>query len=150
MLDYVVLAGFLVLTVGGGLAIGFLTAPGKWYAGLSKPCFNPPNWIFGPVWTVLYIFVTVAGWLVWRHDAKGILLYLWAIQLVLNFLWSPLFFSAHQIGRALAVVALLVVVSVIFIIFAWMPVRSAAVLFIPYAAWVAFAALLNASIWRLN
>lgn len=144
------LLAFLVLCVGGGLAIGFLTAPGAWYAGLAKPSFNPPNWIFGPVWTILYVLIAVAGWLVWSRDAKGVLMLLWTIQIILNFLWSPLFFAAHQIGRALAVIALLLIVDLLFIVFAWNVVPVAAMLFIPYAAWVAFATLLNASIWRLN
>ena len=91
---------FLVLVIGGGLAIGFLTVPGEWYTGLAKPSFNPPNWLFAPVWTILYVLVAIAGWRIWRKDAGGRAMKLWWTQLVLNFLWSPSFFAAHQIGLA--------------------------------------------------
>src|SRR6185437_4556277 len=92
---------FLILVAGGGLAIGFLTAPGEWYAGLAKPSFNPPNWLFAPVWTLLYVLIAIAGWRIWRRDAGGWPTRLWWAQLVLNFLWSPIFFAAHRIGIAL-------------------------------------------------
>jgi tryptophan-rich sensory protein len=89
---------FLVLVMGGGVAIGFLTAPGEWYAGLAKPSFNPPNWLFGPVWTLLYLLIAVAGWRVFESDRGGWPMKLWWAQLALNFLWSPVFFAAHQIS----------------------------------------------------
>ena len=141
---------FLVLVVGGGLAIGYVTAPGAWYAQLAKPAFTPPGRIFGPVWTVLYVLIAVAGWRVWRRDRGGWPMRLWWVQLGLNFLWSPVFFSAHRIGLALAVVLLLLGAILAFIFTAWARDRVAAWLFAPYAAWVAFAAVLNASIFALN
>ena len=141
---------FLVLVVGGGLAIGYLTAPGAWYAQLAKPAFTPPGWIFGPVWTALYVLIAVAGWRVWRGDRGGWPMRLWWLQLVLNFLWSPVFFSAHQIGLALVVILLLVGAILAFIVTSLACDRVAAWLFVPYAAWVAFAAVLNASIFALN
>jgi tryptophan-rich sensory protein len=141
---------FLLLVVGGGLAIGFLTAPGEWYAALAKPAFNPPNWLFAPVWTILYVLIAVAGWRVWRRDAGGWAMRLWWAALVLNFLWSPTFFTAHAIGAALAVILLLLVTILAFIATAWRQDRAAAWLFIPYAAWVAFASALNAAILTLN
>lgn len=141
---------FLVLVLGGGLALGFLTAPDEWYAGLAKPAFNPPAWLFGPVWTVLYVLVAIAGWRVWQRDRAGRPMMLWWTQLVLNFLWTPVFFAAHQIGLALVVVLLLLAATVGFIAAAWRPDRAAAWLFVPYAAWVAFASALNGSIWMLN
>jgi tryptophan-rich sensory protein len=141
---------FLALVVGGGLGIGFLTAPGEWYAGLAKPTFNPPPWLFGPVWTVLYALITIAGWRVWHRDRTGRASQMWWAQLVLNFLWSPVFFGAHQIGLALVVVLLLLGVILGFIATAWRSDRVAAWLFAPYAAWVAFASLLNGSIWMMN
>lgn len=78
---------FLVLVVGGGLAISYVTAPGEWYAGLAKPSFNPPNWLFAPVWTVLYVLIAVAGWRTFERDRAGWPMRVWWAQLGLNFLW---------------------------------------------------------------
>jgi tryptophan-rich sensory protein len=141
---------FLVLVLGGGLLLGFLTAPGEWYAGLAKPSFNPPGWIFGPVWTVLYVLIAVAGWRIWQRDRTGWPIKLWWVQLVLNFLWTPVFFAAHRIGLGLVVILLLLAAILTFIAMAWRQDRVAALLFVPYAAWVAFASVLNASIFALN
>lgn len=141
---------FLLLVVGGGLAIGFLTAPGEWYAGLAKPPFNPPNWVFAPVWTVLYVLIAVAGWRTFERDRSSWPMKLWSAQLVLNFLWSPVFFAAHRIGLALLVILLLLAAILAFLVMSWRQSRMAAWLFAPYAAWVAFAAVLNGSIWLLN
>ena len=147
---WMVLVGFLLLTVGGGLAIGFLTAPGDWYAALAKPAFNPPNWLFGPVWTALYVLIAVAGWRTFVDDRGSWPMRLWWTQLVLNFLWSPVFFAAHRIGLALLVIALLLAAVLAFIVSSWRRDRAAASLFAPYAAWVAFASALNGAIWLLN
>jgi translocator protein len=147
---WVSLVLFLVLVVGGGLVIGYLTAPGEWYAQLAKPAFNPPAWVFGPAWTTLYILIAVAGWRVWRRDRGGWAMTLWWVQLGLNFAWSPVFFAAHQIGLALVIVVALLAVILAFMAAAWRRVPVAAWLFAPYAAWVAFASVLNASIWSLN
>jgi tryptophan-rich sensory protein len=144
------LLGFLVLVVGGGLPIGYLTAPGEWYAGLAKPSFNPPGWIFGPVWTVLYVLIAVAGWRTFERDRRGWAMRLWWAQLALNFLWSPVFFAAHRIGLALIVILLMLAAILAFTAASWRQDRVAAWLFAPYAAWVAFASLLNGSIWMLN
>ncbi len=150
MKGYLVLAGFLLVTVGGGLAIGFVTRPGAWYAGLVKPSFNPPNWIFGPAWTVLYVLIAVAGWRVFEREPGSAAMAVWAVALALNFLWSPVFFGAQRPEAALAVVAMLLAAIVVFIALAWHIDTSAALLFVPYAAWVAFATLLNAAVVRLN
>ena len=141
---------FLLLVVGGGLAIGYLTVPGAWYAQLAKPAFTPPGWILGPGWTVLYIMIAVAGWRAWRRDRGGRPVTAWWTQLVLNFLWSPVFFSAHQIGLALAIILLLLAAILAFIVLSWREDRAAAGLFVPYAAWVVFAAVLNGSLYWLN
>lgn len=141
---------FVVLVLGGGLAIGWLTPPDAWYAQLTKPAFNPPGWVFGPVWSVLYVLIAVAGWRVWRRDRSSAAMWLWWTQLALNFLWSPTFFAAHRIGVAFAVILLLLAAILAFIATAWRQDRVAAWLFTPYAAWVAFAALLNGSILALN
>ena len=141
---------FVLLVVGGGLLIGFFTAPGPWYEALAKPSFNPPNWLFGPVWTVLYVLIAVAGWRIWQRERSGAAMKLWWLQLTLNFLWSPVFFALHQIGLALVVILALLAAVLVFIAIARKVDGLAAWFFVPYAAWVAFASLLNASIWMLN
>ena len=150
MSRYVSLILFLVLVLGGGLLLGGLTVPGGWYASLTKPSFNPPAWLFGPVWTVLYVLIAVAGWRVWQCDRTGWPMRLWWAQLALNFLWTPVFFGAHQIGLALIVILLMLAAILGFIATAWRLDRVAAWLFVPYAVWVAFASVLNGSIWALN
>jgi tryptophan-rich sensory protein len=141
---------FLVLVVGGGLVIGSLTPPDDWYQQLVKPSFNPPGWVFAPVWTLLYIAIAIAGWRTWERDRGSQAMKLWWAQLALNFAWSPLFFGAHQIGLAVGVIALLLVAVVAFTAQCWQQDRTAAWLFMPYCAWVVFAAVLNGEIWALN
>ena len=144
------LVPFILLVVGGGLLIGFFTAPGPWYEMLAKPPFNPPNWLFGPVWTILYVFIAIAGWRVWQRERGGGAMKLWWLQLVLNFLWSPVFFGLERTGPALVIILALLAAILAFIVAVWKLDRPSAWLFVPYAAWVAFASLLNAAIWRLN
>jgi len=141
---------FLVLVIGGGLAIGYVTAPGEWFAGLAKPSFNPPGWLFAPVWTILYVLIAVAGWRVWRLDAKGWPMRLWWVQLVLNFAWPPVFFRAHRLDASVVIILLLLATIVAFIITARRLDRAASWLFVPYALWVAFASFLNIAIYRMN
>lgn len=143
------LVAFLVLVVGGGMLIGSLTGPDAWFAGLQKPSFNPPNWLFGPVWTVLYVLIAVAGWRAWR-TGSGVLQGLWWLQLGLNFLWSPAFFAAHRIDLALVVIALLLASIVGFMAMAFRQDRTSFALFVPYVLWVGFATLLNGAFYRLN
>jgi tryptophan-rich sensory protein len=138
MKRWIVCAGFLALVVGGGLTIGAVTAPGEWYAQLSKPPFNPPGYLFGPVWTVLYVLIAIAGWRTWEREA-AMPMKLWWVQLALNFSWSPAFFAAHRIGIALLIVLLLLGTIGAFIALSWRQDRLTAWLFVPYAAWVAFA-----------
>ena len=141
---------FLILVVGGGLAIGYFTAPGPWYAQLAKPSFNPPNWVFGPVWTVLYVMIGIAGWRLWQKHRDGWPMKLWWAQLFLNFLWSPVFFAAHEIGLALIVVLSLLGTIAALVATSWRPDRTAAWLMVPYLLWVGFASALNAGIFALN
>lgn len=150
MIRFVSLILFLVVVLGGGLAIGYATAPGDWYAGLTKPAFNPPGWVFAPVWTALYVLIAVAGWRSFERDRNGGPMKLWWAQLVLNFIWSPVFFSARQTGAALIVILSLLAVILAFMIATWPRDRGAAWLFAPYAVWVAFASVLNAFIFALN
>ena len=145
------LAGFLLLVIGGGMAIGYVTRPEAWYAGLAKPSFNPPNWVFAPVWSTLYVLIAVAGWRTWqRLPASRSAMTLWVLQLAFNFCWSPAFFAAHRIDVAFGVVTLMLASIVGFIAASWRGDRVAALLFVPYAAWVSFATLLNGAIWTLN
>jgi translocator protein len=145
----IVLAAFLLVTIGGGWLIGFMTRPGAWYTGLAKAPFNPPSWIFAPVWTLLYVLIAIAGARGYESGTStGFAL--WVAQLALNFAWSPVFFRLHRSGLALAVVAALLAVIVAFIAEQWTADRVSAWLFVPYACWVAFATLLNASIVVLN
>ena len=144
------LAVFLVVTVGGGLAIGYLARPGAWYAGLAKPSFNPPDWVFAPVWTILYVLIAVAGWRVFGTPGGGTAMGAWIAALALNSLWSPVFFGLRRPAVALVVVIALLAAIVGFIILAWPVDRVAALLFLPYAVWVAFATALNAAVVRLN
>ncbi len=141
---------FFLLVVGGGLLIGLFTAPGPWYAELAKPSFNPPNWIFGPVWTILYVLIAVAGWRIWRRDQTGLAMKLWWLQLVLNFAWSPVFFALHSVGFALVIIVALFATILAFIAVARRTDSVSAWLFVPYACWVGFASLLNGAIWHLN
>jgi translocator protein len=141
---------FVALTLGGGLLIGYLNVPGEWYAALQKPPFNPPSWVFSPAWTALYVLIGIAGWRVWRANRSSAAMKLWWVQIALNFAWSPVFFSLHQVGMALAIILALLAVILGFIVTAWRTDRMAAWLFVPYAAWVAFASLLNGSILLLN
>lgn len=134
-------------------SIGAFFEPGEWYGTLNKPTWNPPGWIFGPVWTALYTMMAVAAWLVWRQGGWGrqrpaLLLFL--TQLTLNALWSPLFFGAHWLGVAFAEIVLLWL-AIAATLVAFRPVnRLAAWLLAPYLAWVGFAAVLNYTLWRMN
>lgn len=141
---------FLVLAIGGGLLLGASNMPGEWYASLNKPFFNPPSWLFGPVWTVLYVLIAIAGARTWMANARGLGMQLWFGQMALNFMWSPAFFGYRMPGVALVVVLAMLAVILAFIADRWNRDRIAALLFAPYAAWVAFASLLNAAIVWLN
>lgn len=139
-----------VLLVACAALFGARFEPGDWYASLAKPPLTPPNWVFAPVWSVLYLFIAVAGWLVWKKDGARCALLLWAAQLILNALWSFIFFGLERPGTALAEISLLLV-AVLATAFAFVRVhRPAAALLLPYAVWVAFAGYLNAGIWYLN
>ncbi len=153
--DLAGLAAFLLLCFGvSGLGGAItLTSVGSWYQELNKPAFNPPDWIFGPVWTGLYLFMAIAGWRVWRRVgwAGGRWpLGLFALQLALNLAWSGLFFGLQWIGGALVEILCLEAAILLTAGAFWRIDRPAGALFLPYAAWVAFAALLNAALWQLN
>jgi benzodiazapine receptor len=140
-----------VLLVGAAALTGAQFEPGAWYAQLVKPVWTPPNWLFAPVWSVLYLAIAVAGWLVWRA-ARGFpaALQIWGMQLALNMLWSWLFFGLHHPRLALLDIVLLLLSILAFIAAARRYSVIASWLFAPYAAWVAFATALNAAIAQLN
>lgn len=145
--------GGWVLTCFGSSAIGALSLPGEWYAGLNKPPWNPPGWLFGPVWTVLYVMMAVAAWLVWRRGgfaANQRSLTLFLVQLGLNAAWTPLFFGMRLPGWAFAEILLLWVAIVATLREFFRADRAAGWLLVPYLSWVSFAAVLNFTIWRLN
>ena len=146
------LAIFLIITFGIA-ALGARVQPGDWYAQLAKPAWTPPGWLFGPVWTLLYAAMAVAAWMVWKErglKAGMIPLSAYAVQLLLNGLWSWLFFGRRLIGWAVVdIFCLLVAILVTLLLFR--QVRPAAGwLLTPYLLWVGFASILNFQIWRLN
>jgi tryptophan-rich sensory protein len=146
----------LALPLGVGALSGIATSSSvrDWYPGLTKPPFNPPAWVFGPVWTALYLLMGVALYLVWREGwqrpevraAMGLFL----AQLALNGLWSVLFFGLQAPGLALIDIAVLWALIALTVVASWRVVPLAGGLLLPYLAWVSFAAVLNASIWWLN
>ncbi len=146
------LLGWLVLTFCATLS-GVLVSTQGWYTTINTPRWNPPGWVFGPVWTALYIMMAVAAWLVWRQGGwkiqkKALCVYL--VQLGLNALWTPLFFGLQQPGWAFAEI-LVLLAAILATLAVFLRVRTAAgVLLIPYALWVGFAAFLNFTIWRMN
>ncbi len=149
------LAGFLALTLGTGFLASLITAdslPG-WYRALDKPSFNPPDGVFGPVWTVLYVMMAVAAWRLWRLPSDPVRrtgLWLFHVQLALNFAWTCAFFGLRSPALGLVVVILLLaLVAATARVFAHRD-RIAALLLLPYLGWVAFAIVLNAAIVILN
>lgn len=146
-----------ILSLAGFIALVGLVAwtagqfmPGVWYAGIAKPGWTPPGWLFAPVWSVLYLMIAIAGWLVWHSEQALPARWIWMLQLALNGLWSPTMFGAHRIDAALVVIVLLWLSIAAFVVASWRPARTAALLFLPYLAWVSFATALNFAIWRLN
>lgn len=141
---------FVGIVVGVGAAIGINTGPDGWYAALDKPPFNPPNWLFAPVWFTLYVLIGIAGARTFLRDASSNAMFLWAGQMVLNWAWSPAWFTLHLLWPAFAIIITILALIVGFIAVTWKADRVSALLFVPYAAWVAFASLLNLSIAVLN
>ena len=120
------------------------------YNSLEQPSWAPPSWLFGPVWTVLYVMIAVSGWLVWRRTGWTTALTVYAVQLVLNAIWTPIFFGFGQYGLALIDIVLLwVLIGATIWLFSKVS-RPAAALLLPYWAWVTFATALNAAIWSAN
>jgi len=140
---------FLVVTFAVAM-LGAIAKPDAWFEALNKPAFNPPNWLFAPVWTLLYAAMAVAAWRVYVRRGFDVALVLWVMQLGLNGAWSPLFFGAHAIVLALLDLAVLLAAVVATAVLFLRRDRVAGLLLLPYAAWVGFATLLTFAIWRLN
>ena len=145
----------LVVTYGaaaiGGLAMS--GGPGGWYQTINKPTWNPPGWVFGPVWTLLYTLMAIAAWLVWRRAAEtsvALPLALFAVQLALNAAWTWFFFGWHQPGWAFGEIALLWVAILATMVTFWRVTPTSGALLVPYLAWVSFAGVLNFTLWRMN
>jgi len=151
-------SSLLMLFVFGGVsfgaaATGAIFRPGEWYRGLDKPRWRPPDWLFAPVWTLLYAMIALSGWLVWREKGladAAVPLTVYAVQFVLNAAWSPIFFGLRRPGLAAIEIALLWA-SIVATILVFHPVSPAAAgLLVPYLAWVSFAAVLTLAVWRAN
>jgi tryptophan-rich sensory protein len=146
-----VLVGFVAAAFAAALPAG-LWPPAEWYQAIAKPTWNPPSWVFGPVWSTLYVLMGVAAWRVWRsvHAERAAALQLWWVQLALNALWSPLFFGLQRLDLALFEIALLFVAIAATAHRCWRIDRIAGALLAPYLAWVGFASFLNYTLWDLN
>ena len=149
LIAFVVLC-LVVSGIGGAITA---TSVDTWYQGLWKPPFNPPDWVFAPVWTTLYVLMGIAGWRVWRlgrFEANRKALVVFAAQLGLNIAWSLLFFGLQRIDLALVEIIILLFAIIATAIMFWRIDRLAGVLFLPYVLWVAYASVLNVSLWLRN
>lgn len=146
----------LVLWIGVAFVAGWVGSrfpPGEWYAALQKPAWTPPNSLFGPVWSVLYLLMGIAAWRVWlRGGFAGapLALGLFLLQLVLNALWSYLFFGLQRPDLAFVDILLLDLVVLATILAFWRVETAAGALLLPYLGWILFASALNAALWRMN
>jgi len=146
------LVAALVLTFSAAYA-GSRFPADDWYDGLSKPPWNPPNWLFGPVWGVLYLLMALAAWLVWRTAGlagAAVPLGVFVVQLGLNAAWSWIFFGRHELGLAFIEIVVLWGAIVGTMVGFWRVKPMSGVLLVPYLLWVTFAAVLNFTLWRLN
>lgn len=142
------------LVIGGLSSISTISSIPTWYRGLSKPPWNPPDWAFGPAWTALYILMGVASWLVWRYGwdnrSVRVALRVFAVQLLLNGIWSVLFFGLRSPGIALVEIGVLwCMILATVVLFARRDLLAGAIL-VPYLLWVTFASALNWEVWSLN
>jgi translocator protein len=141
---------FIAVVLSCGLLIGINNIPGEWYQSLVKPSFNPPNWIFAPVWSVLYVIIGFVGARTFLNHRRTAAMRFWVAQMIFNFAWSPLFFGFQEVALALIVIIALLISIVGFIATSRKQDYLSALLFLPYLAWGAFATLLNASIFLMN
>jgi tryptophan-rich sensory protein len=149
---WLALIGLLILCFAVAGVGSLVTTPSipHWYAALAKPSWTPPSWVFGPVWSALYLSMAVAAWLVWRQGDAAVPMTMFGIQLLFNAAWSWLFFGLHDPCAAFVDIVLLWMAIIATTVAFWRHSTLAAILFVPYLAWVSFAAVLNFAVWRLN
>ena len=150
--DVLGLGGFVVVCFAAASSGAFFR-PGTWYEQLAKPSWCPPNWLFAPAWSLLFIMIAVSGWLVWRNvgfAGAGLAFAIYGGQLLLNAAWSAIFFGARRVDIAFGELVMLWISILATILSFYQIYPDAAYLLIPYLCWVSFAGLLNFSIWRLN
>jgi tryptophan-rich sensory protein len=147
-----ILGLLVLLTLGLGWMGSRVTLPEipTWYAHLNKPSFNPPNYLFGPVWSTLYLLMAISQWMVWKSNQTKSIKLFFILMLVCNVLWSPVFFKYHQLGWALVVIAFYLIALVTWVRYLYQENKIAAYLQSPHLLWVSFATILNASIYLLN
>lgn len=146
------LLGFIGANFAAALS-GAVFTPGDWYRSLAKPRWNPPDWLFGPAWAVLYTMIAISGWLVWReHGFAGaaVPLAAYGVQLLLNAGWSAIFFGMRRPDLAFVELVVFWVAILVTLVLFWPLQRTAALLLVPYLAWVTFAGVLNLTLWRMN
>lgn len=153
--NWVKLVLSVLFTVGIGSLGGIFTMSEiqGWYAGLQKPSFNPPNWLFGPVWSMLYLLMGISFYLIWKQPVstiRNVGLILFVIQFILNFFWSILFFNQHMIAAALLEMVFMWIFILLTMIWFAKLSPTASWLLLPYLGWVSFATILTAAIWKLN
>ena len=141
---------FIAVVVTVGALIGVNNVPDAWYSALAKPAFNPPNWLFAPVWFTLYVMIGIAGARTYLRDASSPAMFVWVGQMALNWAWSPTWFTLHLLWPAFAIIVAIFVLILAFVALCWKADRVSALLFVPYAMWVGFASTLNLSIAILN
>lgn len=144
---------FVLVTLAIGVSAGLFTQPSipTWYAHLTRPAIAPPNWVFAPVWTTLYVMMACAAWRVWKQTGlKSPQMIAYAVQLALNFAWSAIFFAAHMIFAALVEIVVLDIAILATLVLFWRRDRLSALLFAFYLGWALFATVLTHAFWRLN
>ena len=154
-MKYLTLLVFYLCTVVASSAsfVFPLGSSSEWYMGLIHPWFSPPNWLFGPVWTILYILIAVSAWRLmyaFRSEWKPLAISLWSLQMGLNTIWTPVFSGSQNLEVAFYYIIALWVSIVGYIIVSWRVDRWASIMFMPYLGWVSFASLLNYNYWQLN
>jgi len=150
---YISLIGFIIITFAASGISSFATRISKepWYSSINKPSFNPPDWVFAPVWTALYVFMAIAVWLIWTNSKKTKkIFYIYFIHLFINATWSVIFFGFHEIFLALINIVL-IIFFIIWLIKLYLPINKiSAYLMIPYLAWCSYAFILNLNLYLLN